>query len=74
MLEKKQRSERYYEVAFPFRCAACMYVRICLWPLGRDTRSGVLIGASGRRRSDWPARVLATDISTRIDRKPALVG
>ncbi len=31
-------------------------------------RLGVLIGAGGTRRSDWPARVLANDESTRIDR------
>ncbi len=40
---------------------------ICLWPLRRDYRSGVLIGTGGERRSDWPARVLANDVSTRID-------
>ncbi len=34
----------------------CVY-RIRLWPLRRDDYSGVLIGAGGRRRSDWPARV-----------------
>ncbi len=39
-----------------------------LWPLRRDDRSGVLIGAGGIRRSDWPARVLANNASTRIDR------
>ncbi len=42
--------------------------RIRLWPLRRDDHSGVLIGAGGRRRSDWPARVLANVVSTRIDR------
>ncbi len=42
--------------------------RIRLWPLRRDDHSGVLIGASGERRSDWPAHVLANDVSTRIDR------
>ncbi len=42
--------------------------RIRLWPLRRDYHSGVLIGAGGRRRSDWSARVLANDVSTRIDR------
>ncbi len=31
--------------------------RIRLWPLRRDDHSGVLIGAGGPRRSDWPARV-----------------
>ncbi len=35
--------------------------RIRLWPLRRDDHSGVLIGASGQRRSDWPARLLAND-------------
>ncbi len=42
--------------------------RIRLWPLRRDDHSGVLIGAGGQRRSDWPERVLANDLSTRIDR------
>ncbi len=42
--------------------------RICLWPLRRDDHSGVLIGAGGTRRSDWPACVLANEVSTRIDR------
>ncbi len=42
--------------------------RIRLWPLRRDDHSGVLIGAGGTRRSDWPARVLVNDVSTRIDR------
>ncbi len=42
--------------------------RTHLWPLSRDDHSGVLIGAGWVRRSDWPARVLANDISTRIDR------
>ncbi len=42
--------------------------RIRLWPLRRDYHPGILIGAGGRRRSDWPARVLANDVSTRIDR------
>ncbi len=45
--------------------------RIRLWPLWCDGRSGVLIGAGGTRRSDWPARVLANDVSARIDRWPA---
>ncbi len=44
--------------------------RICLWPLRRDDHSGVLIGAGGTRRSDWPAHVLANDLSTTIDRWP----
>ncbi len=42
--------------------------RIHLWPLRRDDHSGVLIGASGTRRSDWPARALANDANSRIDR------
>ncbi len=42
--------------------------RIRLWPPKRDDHSGVLIGDGGRRRSDWPVRVLANDVSTRIDR------
>ncbi len=42
--------------------------RIRIWPLGRDDHSGVLIGACGERRFDWPACVLANDVSTRIDR------
>ncbi len=40
---------------------------IRLWSLRRDDHSGVLIGAGGARRADWPARVLANDVSTRID-------
>ncbi len=42
--------------------------RIYLWPLRRNDHSGVLIGAGGTRRSDWPARVLANDVSMRINR------
>ncbi len=42
--------------------------RTRLWPLRRDDRSGVLIGADWTQRYDWPARVLANDVSTRIDR------
>ncbi len=38
--------------------------RIRLLPLRRDDHSGVLIGAGGEQRSDWPARVLANDVST----------
>ncbi len=37
--------------------------RILLWSLRRDEHSGVLIGAGGTRRSDWPARVLTNDES-----------
>ncbi len=42
--------------------------RIRIWPLRRDDHSGILIGAGGTRRSDWPTLVLANDVSTRIDR------
>ncbi len=41
---------------------------IRLWPLRRDDHSGVLMGAGGMRRSDWPVRVLVNDASTGIDR------
>ncbi len=41
---------------------------IRLWPLRRDDHSDVLIGAGGAQRSDRPARVLANDVSTKIDR------
>ncbi len=49
------------------RATGCVN-KIRLWPLRRDDHSGVLLGAGGMRRSDWPARVLADDVSTRIDR------
>ncbi len=42
--------------------------RIRLWPLRRDDHSDVLIDPGETRRSDWPARVLANDVSTRINR------
>ncbi len=42
--------------------------RIRLWPLRRDDHSGVLIGAGGERRPDWPAHVLTNGVSMRIDR------
>ncbi len=45
--------------------------RIRLWSLRLDDPSGVLIGAGGDRRSDWPAHVLANDVSTKLDREPA---
>ncbi len=35
--------------------------KILLWPLKRDDHSGVLIGAGGKRCSDWPARVRVDD-------------
>ncbi len=41
---------------------------IRLWQLTRDNHSGILIGAGGTRRSDWPERVLANDVSARIGR------
>ncbi len=46
-------------------------IRIRLWPLRRDDNPGVLIGAGGERRSDWPVRVLANDVSMKIDREQA---
>ncbi len=49
-------------------CHAAVWLEFAFWPLRRDYHSGVLIGEGGRRRSDWPARVLANDVSTRIDR------
>ncbi len=42
--------------------------RIRLWSLRRDDHSGVLIGAGGERRSDWPAHVLTNDVSAKTDR------
>ncbi len=42
--------------------------RIRLWLLRCDDHSGVLIFAGGTRRSDWPVRMSADDVSTRIDR------
>ncbi len=45
--------------------------RIRLLTLRREYHSGIPIGAGGRRRSDWPARVLANDVSTRIGQYPA---
>ncbi len=69
VLGKIQRSERYNELAFFFSCVARGCVnRIRLRPRRRDDHSGVLIGAGGKRSSDWPARVLANNVSTRIDR------
>ncbi len=65
VLGKKKTPEPYYELAFVFGGVN----RIRLWPLKRDDHSGVLIGAGGTRRSDWPARVLANDVSTIIDRE-----
>ncbi len=46
----------------------CCVDRIRNWPLRRDGHTGVLIGAGRTWRSDWPARVLANDVSTIIDR------
>ncbi len=45
--------------------------RIRLCTLICDDHVGALIGAGGEQRSDWPAHVLANDVSTRIDLKPA---
>ncbi len=42
--------------------------RIRLWSFRRDDHSGILIGAGGTQRSDWPVRVLANDVRTRINR------
>ncbi len=42
--------------------------RIRLWPLRCDDHSDVLIGEGRTRRSNWPARVWANDVSRRIDR------
>ncbi len=42
--------------------------RIRLWPLRRDNQSGVLIGAGGTQRSDWPERVRAVGVRTRSNR------
>ncbi len=42
--------------------------RIRIKPLRRDDHSGVLIGAGGTWRPDWPARMQAIDPSMRISR------
>ncbi len=47
---------------------------IRLWPLRRDERSGALIGAGVTWRSDGPARVLAYNVNTRIDRQGQKLG
>ncbi len=49
-------------------CHAAVWIEFAFWPLRRDYHSGVQTSAGGGRRSDWPARVLANDVSTRIDR------
>ncbi len=41
------------------RCESC----IRLWPLRLDNSSRALIDAGGTRRPDWPAHVLANDVS-----------
>ncbi len=46
---------------------AAVSIEFTFWPLRRDDHSGALIGAGGTQRSDWPARVLANDVSMRID-------
>ncbi len=38
---------------------------IRIWPLRRDERSGFLIDAGGKWRSDWPEHVKAVGDSTR---------
>ncbi len=43
----------------------CVY-RIRVWLLRRDHHSGVLIGAGGERRSDWPAQSKDTKLSPRF--------
>ncbi len=68
VLGKIQPSKRCYELAFVFNLPRDCVYRIRLWPLRRDDHSGVLIGAAGTRRSHWPARALADDVSTMIDR------
>ncbi len=42
-----------------------------IWPLRCDDHAGNLIGAGGMWSSDWPVRVLANDVSAKIDRWPA---
>ncbi len=42
--------------------------RIRFWPLRRDKRSRVLIGAGGTWCSDWPECVKVIDVRTRSDR------
>ncbi len=37
----------------------------------RDERSGVLIGAGGMRRPDWPERMKAVGVHARSDRQHA---
>ncbi len=54
-----------------FRRATRSVNKIRLWPLRRDDHSGVLIGAGGERRSNWPAHVLVNDVNTIIARSPA---
>ncbi len=68
---KMQPSNQYNEVASYSGVPRGCVNRMRLWPLRRDDHSGVLIGAGGRRRFDWPARVLANDVSTRINRLQA---
>ncbi len=43
-------------------------IRIRVWPLRRDDRSGILIGACGTRRSDWPrARIGPKKFKNRVN-------
>ncbi len=53
VLGSLQSSERCNEMVVTRGCVN----RIRIWPLKRDERSGVLIGAGGTYRSDWPERV-----------------
>ncbi len=51
-----------------WRSCSCVQRGCVNRPLRCDAHSGVLIGEGGERRSDWPAHVLANDVSTGIDR------
>ncbi len=45
--------------------------RIRIWPCRRDERSGVLIGAGGTRRSDWPEHMCSITRSLKAATKSA---
>ncbi len=49
-------------------CHVAVLIEFAFSSPRRDYHSGVLIGAGGTRHSDWAARGLANDVSTRIDR------
>ncbi len=68
VLRKMQTSKRCYELAPVFRRDARLVPRIQLWPVRLDDRSGVLIGADGTWRSDWPARESIDSLRARSDR------